>query len=115
MKRILVVAAAAAAIILGLVVPAWASSTFSKSGHSITISVTCPTNGTTATKVSSVNGNPGYAPRVRRNNGTWQQGPEVSSGKTSTFLQAPYVPASGHGVRIFWPSSIGGAQNYTFC
>lgn len=95
--------------------PAYASIGFSKGGVSITVSVTCPTTGTTVTELSHSGGNPGFAARVRQKNGSsWNQGPEVSGtgSKSTASLTAPEAPASGHGVRVFWAS---GAQNYTFC
>jgi hypothetical protein len=82
----------------------------SKGGVSLKVSVTCPSNGTTVTKISSTGGNPGYAARVRSSSGTWYQGAERSSGTATVYIAAQKSPA--HGVRVFWAS---GAQNYTFC
>jgi hypothetical protein len=117
-RRVLLLIMALTLAVLGLVYagtrPATGAS-FSKNGVSITVSVTCTTQKTTVSEVSHSGGNPGYAARVRQKNGsTWNQGPEVSgTGSSSTAnLTAPEVPASGHGVRVFWS---GGAQNYTFC
>jgi hypothetical protein len=117
-RRAFTALTAAAALLLGLLLwagahsPASASMSFSKGGVSLTVSVTCSTSKTTVTKLSSSGGNPGYAARIQGKGGTWYQGPEVSSGTSSAYLQAPSVPARGHGVRVFWGS---GAQNYTFC
>jgi hypothetical protein len=116
-SRPVILIAAAVLAALGLVYagtrPAHSAS-FSKNGVSITVSVTCTTQKTTVTETTRSGGNPGFAARVRGQGGTWYQGPETSGvGSTSTaFLQAPSVPASGHGVRVFW---LSGAQNYTFC
>ena len=113
--RVVLAALAATLGVLGLVAVSQHSASgasFSKGGVSITVSVTCPTTGTTVTKVSSSGGNPGYAARAESKQGTWYQGPEVSSGTSTEKLAATEDPVSGHGVRIFWAA---GAQNYTFC
>ena len=86
---------------------------YSKGGVSISVSVSCPSNGTTVTKISSSGGNPGYAARIRDSAGTWHQGAEVSSGTATVYIAAQKTPA--HAVRVFWSAASGGAQNYTFC
>ena len=114
-RRVLLAALAATLALLGVVYfgarSAAHGATFSKGGVSLTVSVTCPSNGTTVTKVSSSGGKPGYAARFRESStSTWKQGPEVNSGTSSVFGATAKSPQ--HGVRVFWAS---GAQNYTFC
>lgn len=91
--------------------------TLSRGGASIVVDVQCSTSNTIVREVSHSGGNPGFAARVRQHSGTWNQGPEVSgTGSTSQAnLTAREVPASGHGARVYWAASSGGAQTYTFC
>ena len=83
--------------------------TYSVGGQHLGISASCSTQKTVVTKTNGSNVQ--FHASVRGKGGTWYPGPN-SLTKSTAVLQAPSVPASAHGILVYWS---GGSQFYTFC